>query len=116
MPPIAVPSSWPGAAEEVVTVPVVVADDCDAEHGGVEHCWNDPQILKVFDVPEKIPRAVAVSVYPKPCWSIDRSENEAMPPVVVTVVVPDSVPLPGFAVGVMVRVMAAFAVALSIPD
>ena len=59
---------------------------------------------------------VAVRRYPMPGWLIDRSENEATPPLVLTVVVPASVPEPGFAVGVMATVMAAFAFVTSSPD
>ena len=44
-----------------------------------------------------------------PGWLIDRSENEATPPIVLTVVVPDSVPEPGFAVDVMAMVTDTFA-------
>lgn len=99
---------------EVDTVPVVVADDCDAEHGWVEHCWSDPQIVKLADVAGLIPRLVAVSVYPKPGLSIDRAENEATPPLALTVVVPDSFPEPGFAA--MAMVTAAFAFVTSSPE
>ena len=51
-----------------------------------------------------------------PGWLIDRSENEATPPIVLTVVVPDSVPEPGFAVDVMATVTAAFAFVTGCPD
>jgi hypothetical protein len=108
LPPlIPVPRNWE-PAEEVVTVPDVVADDADAEHGAVEHCWIEVQISKWPDVTEPIPLLVAVRRYPTPGWSICRVENEATPPTALTVVVPDSVPEPGFAVDVMAIVMAAF--------
>jgi hypothetical protein len=92
-PPSPVPSSWVETAEEVTIVPDVVADDCDAEHGGLEHGglehdWSDPQIVKSADVAGLIPLLVAVSVYPMPDWLIGRSENEATPPLVSTVVIP----------------------------
>lgn len=99
-----------------MTAPDVVADDCEPEHGGLEQSWSDPQIVKLADVAGFIPRLVAVSVYPKPGWLIDRLENEATPRLVSTVVVPDSVPEPGFAVGVMATVMAAFEFVTSCPD
>jgi len=47
---------------------------------------------------------------------IDRSENEATPPLVLTVFVPDNVPLPGFAVDVMAMVMLAFAFVTRFPN
>ena len=103
-------------AEEVVTVPDVVADDAVAEHGVVEHCWSELQIVNWPDVAGFMPRLVAVSWYPMPGWLIDRLENEATPPLVFTVFVPDSVPEPGFAVDVMAIVTAAFAFVTSSPD
>ena len=116
-PPIPVPRNWVEPAEEVVTVPDVVADDVVAEHGaGGEQCWSELQIVKWPDVTEPNPRLVAVKRYPMPGWLIDRSENEATPPLVLTVVVPDSVPEPGFAVDVMAMVMAAFAFMTTAPD
>ena len=51
-----------------------------------------------------------------PGWLIDRSENEATPPIVLTVFVPDSVPEPGFAVDVMAMVIAAFEFVTGCPD
>ena len=50
-----------------------------------------------------------------PGWLIDRLENEATPPIALTVFVPASVPPPGFAVDVMAMVMAAFEFATSCP-
>src|SRR5262245_4692481 len=71
---------------------------------------------KWSDVTGNIPRLVAVRRYPMPGWSIDRLENEATPPIVLTVFVPDSVPEPGFAVDVMAMVMAAFAFVTGCPN
>lgn len=71
---------------------------------------------KCPDVTEPNPLLVAVSRYPTPGWSIDKSENEATPPTVVMVFVPDSVPEPGFAVDVMAMVMDAFAFATVFPN
>jgi hypothetical protein len=104
-------------AEEVVTVPDVVADDVVVEHGaGGEHCWSELHMSKWPDVTEPNPLLVAVRRYPTPGWLIDRSENEATPPLVLTVFVPDSLPEPGFAVDVMSMVMAAFAFMTTAPD
>src|SRR5215469_12142090 len=103
------PRNWVESAEEVVTVPTVVADDADAEHGLVGHCWIELQIVKWPDSAGFIPGLVAVRRYPMPGWLIDRSENEATPLLVLTVFVPDSVPEPGFAVDVMAIVTDAFA-------
>ena len=91
----------PGAADEVVTVPDVVADDADAEHGVLDgQGWNEGQIVKAAEVAEVIPGLVPTRVYPTPGWLpgwlILRSENEAMPPFAVAMTVPDSVPGPGF--------------------
>lgn len=117
-PPIPVPRNWAEpAGEVVVTVPDVVADDSDAEHGVVdEHGWIELQIVKWFESTGFIPRLVAVRRYPTPGWSIARLEKEATPPLVLTVFVPDSFPLPGFAVDVMAMVMAAFAFVTGCPD
>src|SRR5215469_12178866 len=101
------PRNWVESTEEVVTVPDVVADDTDAEHGVVGHCWIELQIVKWPDVAGLIPGLVAVRRYPMPGWLIDRSENEATPPIALTVVVPESIPEPGFAVDVIAMVMAA---------
>jgi hypothetical protein len=117
-PPIPAPRNWvEPAEEEVVTVPDVVADDADPEHGVVdEHGWIELQIVKWPESTEPIPRLVAVRRYPTPGWSIDRLENEATPPLVLTVFVPDSLPLPGFAVDVMATVMVAFAFPTGCPS
>ena len=115
-PPTPAPRNWVEPAEEVVTVPDVVADDADAEHGVVEHGWSELQIVKWSDVTEPIARLVAVRRYPTPGWSIDRLENEATPLLVLTVLLPESVPLPGFAVDVMATVMAAFAFVTVFPN
>ena len=63
-----------------------------------------------------IPWLVAVRVYPAPGRLIDRLENEATPLLVLTVLLPESVPLPGFAVDVMATVMAAFAFVTVFPN
>jgi hypothetical protein len=47
---------------------------------------------------------------------IDRLENEATPLIAWTVVVPESIPEPGFAVAAMATVMAAFEFVTSCPD
>ena len=73
-------------------------------------------MLKEFDVTEPNALLVAVSWYPMPGWLIDRLENEATPPLVFTVFVPDSVPEPGFAVDVMAIVTAAFAFVTVFPN
>ena len=78
-----------------MTVALVVAVDDEAEHGVVEQCWSDSQILKGSEVAGVNPGLVAVRVYPSPGWSIDRSENAATPLVALTVKVPDSDPEPG---------------------
>jgi hypothetical protein len=115
-PPIPVPRNWVEPAE-VVTVPVVVADDVVAEHGAEdEHCWIELQIVKWPDVTEPSPLLVAVRRYPTPGWSISRLENEATPLLVLIVLVPDSVPEPGFAVDVMAMVMFAFAFVTVFPN
>jgi hypothetical protein len=96
-PPIPVAMKSPGAADEVVTVPDVIADDADAEHGALAgQGLNEGQIVKAAEVAEVIPGLVATRVYPTPGRLILRSENEAMPPLAETMTVPDSVPEPGF--------------------
>jgi hypothetical protein len=102
--------------EVAVTVPVVVVDDDEAEHGVVLHDWSELQIVKWPESTEPSVLLVAVKRYPTPGWSIDRSENEATPLTVLTVFVPDSFPEPGFAVDVMAMVMAAFAFVTTAPD
>src|SRR5215471_14947180 len=85
-----------GMGEVVVTVAVVVAVDEEAEHGAVQG-WADTQILNGFEGGAGlIPGLVAVRVYPSPGWLMDRSENEATPPLALTVKVPDSDAEPGF--------------------
>lgn len=79
-----------------MTVPAVVADDSDAEHGVVEQRWSDPQIVKSSEAAGVIPGLLAVRVYPMPGLSIDRLENEATPPLAYTVAVPARDPEPGF--------------------
>ncbi len=61
-PPIPTPRNSAGAAEEVVTVPAVVADDDDAEHGVVEQCRSNPQMVNLAEVAGVIPRLRAVRV------------------------------------------------------
>ena len=51
----------PGAADEVVTVPDVVADDADAEHGVLD--GQELPIAKASEAAEVIPGLVAISVY-----------------------------------------------------
>lgn len=68
------------------------------------------------DVTEPNALLVAVSRYPMPGWSIDRLENEATPPTVLMVFVPDRVPEPGLAVDVMAMVMDAFAFVTVFPN
>jgi hypothetical protein len=101
-PPIPVPRESPGG-DEVVTVPVVVDDDRVDEAGhdvGELHFWSDPKIVNLAEGAglELNPGlfVAAVRVYPMPCWLIFRSENEATPALAFSVVVPDSVPEPGF--------------------
>jgi hypothetical protein len=97
-----------------VTVPAVVAKDDDAEHGVVEQWRSDPQIVKSVEVADFIPVLVAVRVYPMPCLLIDKLENEAIPPVTVTLTVPDKDPEPGF--DLMATVTTAFEPVTSWPD
>jgi len=95
----------------------VVADDIVVEHGaGGEHDWSELHISKWSDVTEPNPLLAAVRRYPTPGWLIDRLENEATPPTVLTVLVPDSVPEPGFAVDVMSIAMDAFAFVTVFPN
>ncbi len=53
-------------------------------------------MLKGSEVAEVIPGLVAMRVYPRPGWLMDRLENEAIPPLALTVTIPDSDPEPGF--------------------
>jgi hypothetical protein len=97
-----------------VTVALVVAVDDETVHGVEQEDWTDPGMLNEFEAPGVIPGLVAVRVYPSPCWLIDRSENEAMPPLALTVKVPDSDPAPGF--DPMATVMAVAEPVASWPD
>jgi hypothetical protein len=45
-----------------VTIPAVVADDDDAEHGFVEQTLSDPQMVNLAEVAEVIPGLRAVRV------------------------------------------------------
>jgi hypothetical protein len=92
-PPIPVARNSPEVVGEVVTVPSVVFDDADAEHADPEQDWIPFEILKGAGGGEVIPGLVAASVY-APGWSTDKLENEATPPLALTVVVPDSEPEP----------------------
>src|SRR6516164_1693179 len=87
----------PAVADEVVTVPDTPADDADAEHVLDVQVWaeDEVKIVKLCEVSEVIPGLVATRVY-RPAWLIDRSENEAMPPLAGTTTVPDRVPRPEF--------------------
>jgi hypothetical protein len=98
----------------VVTVPIVVDDDADAEHDDPEQGWTTPKMLKGFEVVEVIPGLVATSVYPVPVALIDRFVNAATPALASTVVVPDSEPDPGFIP--MATVTAAVELVASWPD
>jgi hypothetical protein len=117
-PPIPVARDSPGGIGEVTTtVPVVVSDDAVAEHDVPEQGWDVLKIVKkaeVAAVPDVIPGLVPLRVYPMPGWLIDRSENEAMPPLADTMTVPDSFPEPGF--DPMATVTAALEAVASWPD
>jgi hypothetical protein len=114
-PPSENPKESPaGMAEVVVTVADVVVVDDEAEHD-VEQGRTDPKIMKLVEgVAGVIPGLVAVSVYGLPGRSIDRSENEAIPPLALTVKVPDSDPEFGF--DWMATVTAAVELVSSWPD
>jgi hypothetical protein len=71
---------------------VVVVDDVTVHGAEQDDDWSDPSMLKGSEVADLIPGLAAVRVYPTPCWSIFRSENEATPPLALTIKVPDSVP------------------------
>jgi hypothetical protein len=98
---------------EVVTVPIVVVDDADAEHDDPVQGWIIFEMLKEFEGGEVVPWLVATSVY-APTALIDRSENEATPALALTVVVPDSEPGPE--PGPMAMVTAAVEPVASRPD
>ncbi|HEX4529934.1 MAG TPA: hypothetical protein VIA11_10955 [Acidimicrobiia bacterium] len=53
-------------------------------------------MLKVLLVAPVSPPSVAANRYPFPAWSIERPEKVATPLTALTVLVPDSVPVPGF--------------------
>jgi len=96
-----------------VTVALVVLVDDEAVHGTVQ-VWPDPEMSKEVEAVGLSPGLVAVRVYSSPTWSIDRSENEAMPPLALTVKVPDNDPAPGF--DPMATVTAAGELAGSVQD
>ncbi len=114
-PPSPTPRNWPEAAEDVVTVPVVVVVDDDPEQDAPEQPCSTFQMSKKADVAGAIPGVVVVatSVYPLPVWLIDRPGKLATPPAAPMVGVPDSVPEPGFVP--MVTVTAAVELVIRLP-
>ena len=103
----------PAVADEVVTAPVVVADDADPEHVLDGQVWSELQIEKPVDVAEVSPGLVATRVYP-PGWFIIRPENEAIPPLARTMTVADRVP--GLEFGPMATLTSALEEVTSWPD
>ena len=97
-----------------MTVALVVVVDDETVHGVEQDDWSDPKMSKEPEAVGVIPGLVAVRVYPTPTRSIDRSENEATPPLALTVKVPDSDPEPGF--DPMATVTAAVEPVASWPD
>src|SRR5512143_1478566 len=75
----------------VILAPAVVVEGCTVKTSVVFVTSNG-----VLVAPGRPPAAV-VSVYPLPTWSMLRVEKVATPATAATVVVPDSVPPPGFA-------------------
>src|SRR5215510_5267433 len=116
MPPTPTDKKPPGGIAVVaVTVALVVVVDDETVHGvEQDDDWSDPKMSKKPEAIGVIPGLVAVRVYPTPTRLIDRSENEAMPPLALTVKVPDSDPEPGF--DPMATVTAAVEPAASRPD
>jgi hypothetical protein len=83
-----------------VTGPNVADPDAPPDTGDVVNTnWvaaADVMLKLLLVAPVSVPLD-AVSVYPVPALLIDRPENVATPLTAATVVLPDSVPLPGFA-------------------